>query len=233
MSEADRVEVSRIFANVGKAIAACERQLVTGRSPFDVFAEGLRTGDTTKMSALSEPAHRGLKLFVGRANCRRCHSGPLFTDGEFHDIGVPVSPDAPLDVGRYGGIESLAQEEFRADGPYSDDREGPRAQQVRFLSRTGHTQGLFKTPSLRNVAATAPYMHQGQLATLRDVLDYYSTLRGRRPPLVEAVHLEVALRPLQLSESEIDELAAFLESLTDARSVDAFEEPSGSDTKKP
>jgi cytochrome c peroxidase len=217
MAEADRQQVSRAFANMGKAIAAFERQLVSRTAPFDVFAEGLRTQDPRKLVALGPSAQRGLKLFVGRANCRRCHSGPLFSDGEFHDIGVPTLPDAPYDVGRFQGIESLLGDEFRADGAHSDDRQGPRSAQVRFLKDRAHTEGFFKTPSLRNVALTAPYMHQGQLASLRAVLQYYSTLEGRRPPLVEAVHQEVGLAPLRLSAAEIDDLEAFLESLSDSR----------------
>lgn len=217
MTQADRQQVSRAFANLGKAIAAFEATLVSGPSPFDTFVEGLRARDAGKTAALGPAAQRGLQLFVGRANCRRCHSGPLFSDGEFHDLGVPSSPDAPYDNGRFQGVEALLADEFRADGAYSDDPQGPRAAQVRFLKTAAHTEGFFKTPSLRNVARTAPYMHQGQLPTLRSVLEYYSTLEGRRPPLVDAAHQEVGLVPLRLSAAEIDDLLAFLESLTDRR----------------
>ena len=94
---------------------------------------------------------------------------------------------------------------------HSDDREAG-LQKIRFLDRGGHVGvGQFKTPSLRNVAVTAPYMHQGQFATLEEVVHYYSTLEGAR----ESMHPEVILKPLELSDREQADLVAFLESLTD------------------
>lgn len=100
----------------------------------------------------------------------------------------------------------------KSRGPWSDDRSGPRAALVRYLAPRPEVAGQLKTPSLRNVALTAPYMHEGQMKTLRDVLRYYSTLEGRRglPAQQERV-----LVPLHLSPQEEDDLVAFLESLTD------------------
>lgn len=209
----DRAAVDRVFVGAGKAIEAYERLLVSRRSPFDVFAEGLRAGDGERIAALSPAAVRGLRLFVGRAQCRLCHGGPNFTDGEFHDTGVPSrAPGAPAEEGRERGIGLLRASPFNAGGPWSDDPAGAAAQRLELLAGGPETRGAWKTPTLRNVARTAPYMHQGQLATLRQVLEHYSTLRGA---VSGAHHREAVLRPLALTQDEIDDLVAFLESLTD------------------
>jgi len=152
-------------------------------------------------------------VFLGRGNCRLCHAGPNFTDGEFHDIGLESAVgQGTADSGRWGGIASLLADEFGAGGAFSDDRQGPRAQSSRFLVASYHNLGQMKTPSLRNVALTAPYMHQGQLATLRDVLRHYSTVNPS--PLSNAAQ-EALLKPMQFTEAETAGLVAFLESLTD------------------
>jgi cytochrome c peroxidase len=206
--------LNRSFANLGKAIAAFERRLLSRRSPFDVFAAGLRESDPEKMAALGPSARRGLKLFVGRGQCGVCHAGPLFSDGEFHDVGVPDAADAEsADLGRDAGIPALLRDEFNAAGPYSDAPAGPRARQVRFLAPPGPPRRAFKTPSLRNVAVTGPYMHQGQLATLADVVRHYSLLEDQ---MDSAAHRETLLVALHLSAGEAGDLIAFLESLTDA-----------------
>ncbi len=237
MSEADRAAVNRVMVNVGKALAAYQRRLVSRRAPFDRFVEGLRERDATKLAALSPAAQRGLRLFVGRADCRTCHSGPSFSDGEFHDIGMPLAPPraagapsgpagasatqspmpsgaAARDPGRYDGARRLLGDPFNAAGAFSDDRAGEAADRVRGLVTRSDTWGQLRTPSLRNVARTAPYMDRGQLATLRDVLRFYSTLELQVSPPAHHAH-ETLLRPLSLSEQETEDLLAFLESLTD------------------
>lgn len=210
-----RQDVGRAFANLGKAIEAYERRLLSRRAPFDVFVEGFREKDPAKQAALSPAARRGLKLFLGRGNCRTCHTGPTFSDGEFHAIELP--PTGVPDPGRLEGIERVVKDEFGAAGAYSDRTDGPRAQNVRFLGRAPHAQGQFKTPTLRNVARTAPYMHNGQLATLPDVLAHYSTLENRPPA---GPHQEAILAPLSLTPGETADLLAFLDALTDT-SLDA------------
>jgi cytochrome c peroxidase len=212
MREPDRETVDRVFANVGKALAAYEGTLVSRRSPFDVFAEGLKTGDAEKMNAISPSARRGLKLFVGKANCRLCHGGPRFTDGEFHNLGIPPARGGPT-PDRFGAIDEVRRDPFSTKGPFSDDRAAGAAK-LDFLVRNQELMGQVKTPGLRNVAKTAPYMHQGQFKTLAEVVEFYSTLRG----MVQAGHPERAiLVPLNLTPSEIADLVAFLESLTDER----------------
>ena len=207
----DRASVNRVFVGLGKSLAAHQRRIVSRNSPFDVFVEGLRAGDPVRMAALSEPARRGLKIFVGRGQCRTCHAGPNFTDGEFHDIGVPAAEGLSRDHGRADGVTRLQKDEFQAGGAFSDDRQGDAARGTAFLDPGATVRGQVKTPSLRNVATTPPYMHQGQLATLRDVVRYYSTLEGRTPP---DPHDEQILAPLNLDEGETADLIAFLESLT-------------------
>ena len=110
------------------------------------------------------------------------------------------------------GLELLLKDPFNAAGAFSDDPRGTRATELDSLVRSSELWGQFRTPSLRNVARTAPYMHLGQFATLRDVLRYYSTLEGSVPA---GHHGERVIRPLKLADAEIEDLIAFLESLTD------------------
>jgi len=211
---APRENGERLLAWTGKAIEAYERKLVSRDSAFDQFAEALRTQDAAAQAKYPEAAKRGLALFVGQANCRLCHAGPNFSDEEFHNIGVPtLDRSAPRDSGRYGAIEEVQKDPFNAAGPHSDDPKGPRARELDTLARTSEQWGQFRTPSLREVARTAPYMHQGQFATLRDVLRYYSTLEGTVPA---GHHGEQVIKPLHLGEREIDDLIAFLETLNGA-----------------
>jgi cytochrome c peroxidase len=210
MVDADRAAVDRVFANVGKAIAAYERKLVSRRSPFDVFVEGVRARDEARMAALSAEARRGLKLFVGKANCRFCHSGPNFTDGEFHNIGIPPLRGG-MTASRFEAIDTVQKDPFNTRGVFSDDR-AAGAQKLDFLPKLQDTWGQIKTPTLRNTAKTAPYMHQGQFGSLHDVVNFYSTLDG----MVQAGHSErFILAPLRLMPGEIASIVAFLESLTD------------------
>jgi cytochrome c peroxidase len=213
MDAQDRDSVSHIFANYGKAIAAFEGTITTGPAAFDVFVAELRAGKT-ESTAISSAAQRGLKTFVGKGNCVLCHSGPAFTNKEFHDIRVPRRPtEGPPDMGRAEGLIALMDDEFVAPGPHSDDPEGSRAQHLLYLDGDTGFRGHFKVPTLRNVALTAPYMHAGQFKTLREVVHYYSTLEGAVEP-AEPSHIELLIRPFALTEQETDDLVAFLESLT-------------------
>lgn len=205
-------EVDEVFAHVGKALAAYQRRLISCDSRFDRFARALRDRDMAGQRAYSATAQRGLKLFLGKGECRLCHSGPSFSDGEFHDTGVPARSGLAPDLGRLAGVEKLLLDPWNAAGAYSDDRSGPTAARLRHLVASRETRGQFKTPGLRNVALSAPYMHQGQLETLRQVLGYYATLRGAAfhhdPP-------ESLLAPRHFNDGEITDLISFLESLTD------------------
>lgn len=206
--------VDRAFVNAAKAIAAYERKIVSNASPFDTFVEGLRENDPDKLAALSESARRGLSLFVGRGNCALCHSGPNFSDGEFHSTRiVPPSPAHAKDAGRQDGVQRLLTDPFNGLSEFADDGGAAGRALLPYLRPRTDNYGQFKTPSLRNVALTAPYMHAGQVPTLREVLTHYSTFENTFDPLPN--HFERTLVPLHLSEAEIDDLIAFLESLTD------------------
>lgn len=213
MSEASRVAANRVVANFGKALEAYQRKLVRANSPFDRFAAALARGDARAADEqLSPSAQRGLALFLGKGNCRSCHGGPSFSDGEFHNIGVPpLGGGKPTDPARFAGAAAVLADEFNARSAFSDAREGEAALKLETLEVNPQSFGEYRTPTLRNVALSPPYMHQGQFATLRDVLRFYSTLEGATQV---GHHQEQTLQPLKLSESEIDELAQFLEALT-------------------
>jgi cytochrome c peroxidase len=226
MAPADRSEVNRVFGNLGKAIEAYERKLVSGASPFDTYVEGLRTGDPTKQAALSRTAARGLKLFVGAANCHACHTGPALSDGEFHNLGLPLLPGAEPDRGRAAGIALLRADIFNAAGPFSDEPTGTTKQRLGFLPPPRSQLGAFKTPTLRNVALTAPYMHDGRFATLPEVLEFYAQGKtanhGRR--LIGTRDANLTLVPA-LTPDERADLVAFLMTLTGPPPPPSLTEP--------
>ena len=167
------------YDKVGKAIASYERTVLTGNSPFDKYQFG---GDK---KALSASAIRGLEIFrdAKKGNCVVCHtieaSHALFTDNKFHNLGVGIDSKGELkDLGRF------KETNLEAD------------------------KGAFKTPTLRNIAQTGPYMHDGSLKTLKDVVDFYVGGGSSNP------HLDKEIKSLKLSKQERDDLEAFLVSLT-------------------
>jgi cytochrome c peroxidase len=201
-----------VLVGVGKALAAFLETIRSGRTPFDDFRDALLRGDRRAAAGYPLAAQRGLRTFVGPGRCSVCHFGPRFTNGEFHDVGIPflVAPGR-VDGGRHEGIKQLRADRFNLLGPYNDDATGAAATKTRHVEPQHANFGQFKTPSLRNVAGTAPYMHDGRLTTLRDVVRHYSQLDMERIH----THGEQLLRPLRLSEAETDDLVAFLETLTD------------------
>ncbi len=206
----------RVLVDVAKALAAYIETLRSGPTPFDEFRDALARGDRAAMARYPAAAQRGLKIFVGKGACSVCHFGPGFTNGEFHDVGIPFAlGPGRVDAGRHEGIKRLRSDPLNLLGRFSDDATGAAATKTRHVEPTHASFGQFKTPGLRNVALTAPYMHNGRLATLRDVVRHYSELDPDR------VHLdgEALLRPLKLSAQETDDLVAFLESLSDPRAT--------------
>lgn len=196
-------EVMRVMANLGKALAAYQRTLVSDKAPFDLFMAG--KGD------LSASAQRGMELFFGEAECWECHTGPLFSDGEFHNIGIPPTGGGlPRDEGRFVGSAIVRSDPFNAAGAFSDDPQGDWASVVGSTRVDPETWGGFKTPSLRDLSLTAPYMHAGQFASLADVVRFYSTLEGA---VQLDHHQESVLVPLELTSEEQADLIAFLGSL--------------------
>lgn len=200
----------QVLVNVGKALAAYQETLTTGETEFDRFLKALRAENWDAAATYPESAQRGLSFFLGQGNCSFCHSGPSFTNGEFHDAGVPYFIEAGrVDTGRFGGIERLKLSPFTLDGAYSDDPKKTGAWAVRQVQKNHADFGKFKVPSLRNLARSAPYMHNGSLPDLEAVVDHYSNIN------IERLHAdgEAILVPLSLSEGEKEDLLNFLRSL--------------------
>ncbi len=203
-----------LLVDVGKALAAFQETLVAARTGFDEFRDALARGDRAAAARYSIPAQRGLKIFIGKGNCVNCHTGPRFTNGEFHSTGVSFfAGKARVDPGRYEGIKELKASPFNLLGAYNDDPARTTAVATQHVDLVQRNFGEFKVPSLRNAALTGPYMHNGQIGTLREVVRYYSELN------VDRLHAdgEQLLKPLKLSAQETDDLIVFVESLTDFR----------------
>jgi cytochrome c peroxidase len=202
----------KVLVDAAKALAAFQETLVSGRSAFDEFRDALLHGDASGMARYPEAAQRGLRLFIGRGACDTCHAGPAFTNGEFHDTGVGFFiRSGQVDPGRHGGIKKLLADRMNLLGTYNDDPRRSTAVGTRHVSLEHRNFGEFKVPSLRNLESSAPYMHNGSLASLRDVVRHYSEISPDR------LHSdgEAILKPLKLTEAEISDLTAFLESLSD------------------
>ncbi|HET7436134.1 MAG TPA: cytochrome c peroxidase [Thermoanaerobaculia bacterium] len=207
MSDEQRVAVTMIYVNIGKAIAAYERQLQPGPSRFDRYVEALDENGRALRELLNDEEVAGLRLFIGKANCTRCHNGPLLTNNEFHNTGIPANAALPADRGRISGAENVLKDEFNCRSRWSDAAPKQCAE-LDFMATNAHEQErAYKVPSLRNVAQRAPYMHAGQLATLSDVVAHYN-----RAPQAPAGHSE--LQPLRLNARELQQLEAFLRTLS-------------------
>jgi len=214
-----------VLVAVGKALAAFQETLVSGRTPFDDFRDALANGNHKAAARYPQDAQKGLRIFAGKGNCSLCHFGPNFTHGEFHEIGIPVFKKAGgVDWGRYEGIKRLRANRFNLLGPFNDDPARADGMSTRHVALVPQTFEQFKVPTLRNVALTAPYMHNGHLATLADVVRHYSEIDPTLlhmahmyfDPLVpEAVPTDTLLKPLKLSSIEISYVVAFLMTLTD------------------
>lgn len=206
MPEAKRAEVTTVFANMGKAIAAFERTILPPQTRFDAW---VASPEFPHAGSLSGDEIAGLRLFVGKGECVNCHNGPLLTDNHFHNTGVPAAPGLPDDVGRAGGARLVLADEFNCLGPYSDAAPEDCAE-LRFMASPGpDALRAFKTPSLRGAASRPPYMHAGQIATLEDVVAHYAAA-----PATPDGHSE--LRPKTLSDEERAQLIAFLATLDPA-----------------
>jgi cytochrome c peroxidase len=209
MAQADRDAVTQTYANMGKAIAAYERLIMPGPSRFDAYVEAVLAKDTQQMNTLyTQDEVAGLRLFIGEANCLQCHNGPLFTDNHFHNTGVPPVSELPEDIGRAQGAIQVRADEFNCVSVYSDASPEHDCAELRFMVTEGdELLYAFRPPSLRGVAERAPYMHAGQVDTLIDVLTHYNTA-----PTAPIGHSEI--KPLNLSETQMSQLMAFLKTLS-------------------
>jgi cytochrome c peroxidase len=230
MDEGLRDNVSRVFSNLGKAIAAYEKSLQHEPTRLDRYIDAVVTGDPAAQGMLRANEVRGLRLFVGKAQCVSCHNGPLFTDQQFHNTGVPPRDAARPDRGRAAATAGVRDDEFNCLGPFSD-AQPKQCQELRFMvSDDPALEGAFKTPGLRGAAQRPPYMHAGQFATLEEVVRHYvaaphaaaghSELTHRHTGGAAGTHAERA--PIELTDAEVADLVSFLGTLsTDRQSPSA------------
>ena len=199
-----------LAVDAAKAIASYVETLASPRSTFDEFRDALLRGDNAAMAAYPVLAQRGLAIFVGSGKCTTCHAGPRMSNGEFHDVGIPYFAEpGRVDPGRHGGIRKLQASRYNLLGAYNDDAQRRTAQSTRHVVLDHRNYGEFKVPSLRGVSRTAPYMHDGTLATLREVVRHYSNFDLER----QHADGERILAPLGLDKYDVDALVAFLETL--------------------
>jgi cytochrome c peroxidase len=225
MAREDQKTINDVYVRFGKAIAAYERRLVSTAfepSPFDRFMAG-------DEQAMSPAAIRGARLFVGRAGCNECHRGAGFSDYSFHNVGAPQRGTyvPAVDLGRYAGIGALMNSPFNRDSEYSDKQQAQHIAALTPLDPTAPfqpTEGRFKTPTLRNVARTAPYMHDGAYATLWDVVDHYNFGGGTGQ---YAGTKDPAIAPLLLTDAELGDLVDFLRALDDGPPLPTEDFPEG------
>jgi cytochrome c peroxidase len=191
--------VTTVVVNAGKAIGAFERQLTCGATPFDAWVRG-------DASAISAAAQRGAGLFVGKANCVRCHAGPYLSDQQFHNTGLVAETvqqafiDAD-DRGAASGIVAALADPLSSLGPFSDGNDGRLPSMV-----TAAMEGAFRTPTLRCVSLRPTFMHTGQLQTLDRVVAFFNQGGGHYLGANE-------LRALGLTTNEEQDLVAFLNAL--------------------
>jgi cytochrome c peroxidase len=200
--------VTEIYVNLGKALAAYERLILPGPARFDTYVQAVLEGNVELMeTSLSSDEVAGLRLFIGKGNCIRCHSGPLLTDNKFHNNGVPMAEGLPPDDGRATGAQRVLDDAFNCLSRYSDANEEECIPLDSVQAGGAELVYAFRPPTLRNVAETAPYMHAGQFETLRGVLAHYN--QAPTAPLGQT-----EIQPLNLSETELDQLEAFLRSFS-------------------
>lgn len=197
--------------HVAKAIASFERTRIAGNSPFDRWYFG------GEEEAMSEAQIRGFQVFVGQGRCVSCHqveqTQALFTDNRFHNIGVGFKNIQ----GRVAGIaEQFLQ--AKAEGADVDKTvlTDPDASELgRFAVSEDMTDvAAFKTPTLRNIELTAPYMHDGSQETLEDMVEFYNNGGRVNPDDPVSPFLSGGIRPLDLSDQQKEDLIAFLKALT-------------------
>lgn len=203
---------------VSQAIAAFERTVVAGNSPFDRWYFG---GEKDAMSAQQV---RGFEVFMGQGRCVSCHTieqdHALFTDSKFHNIGVGINQIQDE-------VPKLAPAFLRAkaegvDVDHAVLTDKKTSELGRFAVDSDISQvGAFKTPTLRNVERTAPYMHDGSRETLRDVVDHYNNGGKAKESERANAYLSGGIRPLDLSEQQVDDLVAFMEALTSPQFADS------------
>jgi cytochrome c peroxidase len=204
--KAIREGVNAVFVSLGKMVAAFVETLTAQPSRFDALLGRLRAGQSYA-DVFNEQEFRGLEIFAGEGQCVLCHFGSDLSDGEFHDVRV-LPANGAVEQGRYRGAELLLSDRFNLLSVYNDF---PKTLvHTRYVKKKPEDWARFKTPTLRRVQHTEPYMHQGQLSTLEAVVDHYSTFENA---LEQPHHGEQFLTPLHLSAEDKAALVAFLRTL--------------------
>jgi len=204
MAPADQDAVTRVWVNVGKALGAYQRRLACGPAPFDAWMHG-------DPDAIDRAAQRGAGLFVGKAGCVDCHSGPFMSDERFHNVGLQPKVVATVfidadDPGASVGLARAAADPLNVLGGFSDGDDG------RLPAELGDAYlGAFRTPRLRCVAERPSFMHTGHVMSLEDVVDFFA--RGGDHFGFPGTN---ELSPLDLSPRERADLVAFLKTLSGA-----------------
>ena len=212
MANADQHSITRAFSNLGKCIAAYEMLLVPQPSKFDYYIEAKLRKDSSKQQSLFTPNEKmGLRLFIGKAGCTNCHNGPLLTNNEFHNTGLVSSVGEIPDKGRVEGVRLVRADPFNCAGKYSDANANDCAE-LRFMRSGIDLIGAMRTPSLRNLEGSGPFMHKGQVEHLSQVLDHYN-----RAPEAMIGHNEA--EPLGLNDLELRQLEDFLNTLSSPASA--------------
>jgi len=207
LDPAERAQIDRVAANVGKALEAHMRRLVSRDSALDAWIEG-------DEDALSAAQLRGARIFVreDRGRCIVCHDGPNLTDDTFHNLGLHDAAEGAPDRGRVVAVAQLLADPLGGTGAFSDD---PIAgeERLRGVAELDRFDGAFKTPTLRDVTARAPYGHDGSVATLGDWIDLHAEGFEVEGGSRFAGQREGTVRPFPLSEQERADLLEFLAAL--------------------
>lgn len=201
LSADQQASVSAIIVNAGKAIGAFERLLTCGTSPFDAWAHG-------DAGAMTRGAQRGAALFVGKAKCATCHSGPFMSDQQFHNVGLAPRQvqQAFVDSQDHGAATGLAAamaDPLNTLGAFSDGNDGRLPATV-----TPSMEGAFRTPNLRCVSQRPTFMHTGQLGTLTAVVAFFNEGGSSYGYLGTT-----EIHPLALTDLEQSDLVEFLQAL--------------------
>jgi len=202
MAPEDQTAVTRVMVNAAKAIAAYQRLLRCGASRFDEWLDG-------DDKALSDSEQRGAALFMGKARCATCHSGPNLTDNQFHNVGLSPTHVAQAfvdenDEGAKTGLSGLSGDPLNVKSEFSDGDDGRLPASV-----PANMAGAFRTPSLRCDSKHPSFMHTAQLRNVADVVAFFNA--GGDPPGPYPGKSELV--PLGLSDAEQADLTAFLTAL--------------------
>lgn len=204
-----QTRVNQVFVLAGKAIAAFEASVPPPMSEWDRFvieAEG-------QAERMPQDILRGFAVFTGKGRCSTCHAGPLFSDGDFHNTGLPAVDGQPVDMGRQAVLSRLKRDEFNCLGPYSDAPPNACKDLMYMAQSMERALGAFRTPTLRGVSLRGPFGHAGQMPTLADMIDHYDIApAGPHGRMVNLSTLS-ELVPLALTEQEKADLIAFLNAL--------------------